>query len=636
MAKLRHWSLGAKLALVGTPFLLLGLFLIGLTLWVSWELDGGAAAVNEAGRMRMQTYRLSLSAATGDEAAFGRQVREFEGSIALLRRGDVGRPLVVPWDAASEAQFARVSEGWTRFHATAERALRGHDPSVARIAADAAAFVEAIDGFVTGIERHLSSWTATLHLLQVGMMALAAIGAAFLLYAGYMFVLEPVSRLKFATERIQSGDFGARVDVVTTDEFGALAACFNDMAGHLQSMHRDLEARVLHKTAEIAEKTERLQALYDITTLTAGATTLQDLADGFADRVARVTHADGVAVRWADAANQRFMLLAARGLPPAVVEGSRCLQAESCQCGAPSGLKGVRIVRADELARVARPRCHDAGFASLVTVPVRLHDRLMGEVDLFFYAEVDLSPAETSLLDALAAHFASALENLRLDALEKETAIAQERTFIASELHDSIAQSLAFLKIQVRLMRDALEARDTGRVATALEEIDEGVRECYGDVRELLVHFRTRARDEDIGAALKSTLSKFEQQSGLAATFVRQGEGIPLAADIQIQVLHIVQEALSNVRKHAHATRVWVTVRESPSWSFEVRDDGVGFDRNDAPGGTHVGLRIMQERAAKIGATLVVESMPGRGTTVSLRLPLRVAVASNDALAAVH
>jgi two-component system nitrate/nitrite sensor histidine kinase NarX len=214
--------------------------------------------------------------------------------------------------------------------------------------------------------------------------------------------------------------------------------------------------------------------------------------------------------------------------------------------------------------------------------------------------------------------------------------VAQERAFIARELHDSIAQALAFLKIQVHLMRDAVDEGDLARAQDVLSEIDTGVRECYGDVRELLVHFRTRPQGADIEPAIRTTLGKFERQSGLSAHLVARGTGVPLAPDVQIQVLHIVQEALSNVRKHAHATRVWVTVRESPSWSFEVRDDGVGFDRNDAPGGTHVGLRIMQERAAKIGATRVVESMPGRGTAVSLRLPLRVAFASNDALAAVH
>jgi two-component system nitrate/nitrite sensor histidine kinase NarX len=236
-----------------------------------------------------------------------------------------------------------------------------------------------------------------------------------------------------------------------------------------------------------------------------------------------------------------------------------------------------------------------------------------------------LSPAERSLLEALTAHLAAAMENLRLNSLEKEAAVAQERTFIARELHDSIAQSLAFLKIQVQLMHDALETGDARRVQSVLEEIETGVRESYGDVRELLVHFRTRAQGEDIEPALRTTLRKFEHQSGLASTMQMQGHGMPLAPDLQIQVLHIVQEALSNVRKHARATQVWLAVEQQPQWRFEVRDDGVGFlpekGRDDE---THVGLRIMAERAEKVGGALDVVSTPGRGTSIVLTLPQRV------------
>jgi two-component system nitrate/nitrite sensor histidine kinase NarX len=148
------------------------------------------------------------------------------------------------------------------------------------------------------------------------------------------------------------------------------------------------------------------------------------------------------------------------------------------------------------------------------------------------------------------------------------------------------------------------------------------VRESYGDVRELLVHFRTRAQAEDIEPALQTTLRKFEHQSGLKATMQTEGHGLPLAPDLQTQVLHIVQEALSNVRKHARASRVWLTVAQQPQWRFEVRDDGVGFI---AEGGNddenHVGLRIMAERAEKIGGTIDVVSTPGRGTSIILTLP---------------
>jgi two-component system nitrate/nitrite sensor histidine kinase NarX len=109
-----------------------------------------------------------------------------------------------------------------------------------------------------------------------------------------------------------------------------------------------------------------------------------------------------------------------------------------------------------------------------------------------------------------------------------------------------------------------------------------------------------------------------------------EGEGMPLAPDLQVQVLHIVQEALSNVRKHSHATQVWLDVQQQPRWRFEVRDDGEGFEGGArAPDETHVGLRIMAERAQGIGASLDVLSTPGRGTSVVLELPPAARVAQD-------
>jgi two-component system nitrate/nitrite sensor histidine kinase NarX len=128
---------------------------------------------------------------------------------------------------------------------------------------------------------------------------------------------------------------------------------------------------------------------------------------------------------------------------------------------------------------------------------------------------------------------------------------------------------------------------------------------------------------------LKTTLKKFEHQTGLATHLDIEGDGMPLPADVQVQVLHVVQEALSNVRKHAHAREVWVEVQQTPQWRVEVRDDGCGFDPEGAgPGETHVGLRIMRERAQNIGATVEVASVLGSGTCVVLRLPERLGLAA--------
>lgn len=215
------------------------------------------------------------------------------------------------------------------------------------------------------------------------------------------------------------------------------------------------------------------------------------------------------------------------------------------------------------------------------------------------------------------------MESLRSAALERESAVTQERTLLARELHDSIAQALAFMKIQLQLLRSALKSNNAQRVETTVNELDAGVLESLADVRELLLHFRTRAQEQDIEPALRSTLQKFELQSHVPVNLQFAGHGQPLDPDVQIQVLHVLQEALSNVRKHARAKSVQVSVSSLPRWRFEVVDDGVGTDlhhlADDAQ--AHVGQQIMRERARQINATLQIDSKPGQGTRVVLELP---------------
>ncbi|MDD5336675.1 MAG: type IV pili methyl-accepting chemotaxis transducer N-terminal domain-containing protein [Rhodoferax sp.] len=616
-----RWSLGSKLALVGLPFLLLALLATAATLWVSWQLDGGAAAVNEAGRMRMQSYRMALSIGTGETEALAAQADEFELSLRTLHSGDPERPLFVPWDGTVRARFATVEQDWRGFRSRWIDAR----PSVLRtLRSDTVDFASHIDAFVRSIEAHMARWTALLHLLQMSMLAMAVLGAAILIYTGYLFVLEPLGQLKQAMEQIQAGDFDARVESTTSDEFGTLADGFNGMAEHLQSMYRNLESRVQEKTAQLEEKHERLESLYEVTALVAKATSLDELAQGFAKSIARIAHADGVALRWSDQANQRYLMLAAQGLPASMVDGELCIDQGDCHCAVVSPAVGLRVIPIQSMNSPPLQHCAKAGFETVVNIPVHVHQRLMGEVDLFFHARVTPSGAERSLLEALSSHLAGAMENLRLNSLEKEAAVSQERHLLARELHDSIAQSLAFLKIQVQLMRDAVQSGNTVEIRQVLEEIDVGVRESYGDVRELLLHFRTRTNTEDIEPALATTLRKFEHQSAIKASLSMQGQGMPLSPDLQIQVLHIVQEALSNVRKHARASQVWLEVQQQPAWRFEVRDDGVGFTpETDQLDETHVGLRIMSERAQRIGAQLDVISTPGHGSSIILTLPLR-------------
>ncbi|WP_395699969.1 type IV pili methyl-accepting chemotaxis transducer N-terminal domain-containing protein [Aquabacterium sp.] len=612
--------MASKLLMIGCAFLVMALGSIGLTLWVSWQLEGGAAAVNEAGRLRMQTYRVALMqpqpALQQERAAV---LQAMEASLERLRAGDPSRPLFVPWNDATRSRFDDVRARWQLLQP------RWAEAGVTPALPEVDGFVERVDGFVGAIEQQLSDRTALLRSVQFVLVALAVVGTVVFLYTGHLIVLEPLRRLRGAVARIRSDDFSARVEVQADDEFAELATAFNGMASHLQALYRQLEAKVAEKTEHLEVKRQRLAALYEVSAFIGSADALSGLAEGFAAMVRRIAQADAVAVRWADADNARYLMLAADGLPTRLRDEEQCVTSGDCHCGqqaAQAHTRTIPIVPDTAVGSLmAEGHCGRIGYRTLLSVPVRLHDRLLGEIDIFFREARDLQPEERSLYETMASHLAARMHSLRANALEKESAVAQERTLLAQELHDSIAQSLAFLKIQVALLKEAMRQQDTAAMARGVGELETGVKESYADVRELLLHFRTRASHEDIMPALRQTLQKFEHQSGLRTQLQSSGHGVPLPADVQIQVLHVLQEALSNVRKHAGATQVRLSVQQAPAWRFEVQDDGRGFDPDAVHDETHVGLRIMRERAQRIGAEVRLASAPGAGTTLSLLLP---------------
>ncbi|MGB0127868.1 MAG: type IV pili methyl-accepting chemotaxis transducer N-terminal domain-containing protein [Rhodocyclaceae bacterium] len=623
----RPHSLAIKLGAIGGSLLLMALASIGLTLWVTWQLEGGAAAVNEAGRMRMQTWRLAQTLPSGDGLQIEALMVQFDRSLAVLRTGDPSRPLFVPRDVRSRAAFAEVQREWEGLReAWSDRPA----PPSAKVAQQAQGFVERIDAFVSAIERKLARLTAILNAFQLVMMALAIASAIAMLYSAYLFVFNPLARLQSGLARIGEGDLAARVEVSSGDEFGALSAGFNRMAETLQGLYQNLEAKVREKTLRLEAERARLAALYESAAFAAHATTLDGLAQGFARQVRRIARADATAVRWSDESNQRYLLLASDGVPEDWAAHEQCIATGGCLCGQPRGQAITRVIsiRQDETT-VPLGHCQRAGYQTVISVPVRLQERMVGELDLFYCSATTLADEDRALLETLASHLAGAIESLRVGALERETAVAEERSLLARELHDSIAQGLAFLKIQVGLLRSALKRQDVEMIERTVAELDSGVHESLADARELLVHFRTRTNTEDIAPALQTTLQKFELQTGLSTHLSIEGNGLPLAADVQVQVLHVVQEALSNVRKHARAREVWVEVQQAPQWRVEVRDDGCGFiSETAAADETHVGLRIMRERAQRIGAAVEVTSVPGAGTCVALTLPERQRIAA--------
>ena len=620
----RTSTLSSKLVRIGTGLLVVALISIGLTLWVTWQLSGSAAALNEAGRMRMQTWRLTSEVqAQLAPSAIAALTSEFDDSMRLLKNGDPSRPLFVPWDEEVQRRYAVVDRLWQSQKVRyTTRPIMDHG----QLVEEATIFLKAIDDFVWSIEGQMAGLTAILNLFQIVMMALAIGAAVIMLYTGSMYVINPLSYLRDGLRKIESAQFSVRVEVVSNDEFGQVASSFNRMAATLQSLYGNLEAQVAAKTERIAAQKERLEALYGVSTFLAQTTDMQEMTQGFTQRVRQLMKADAIALRWSGEDASKLLLLASDQFPQVIQEQEKCLMAGTCACGQLRSDSRSRVIPISSSDAAPLQHCTRLGYESMIAVPVRMHNKKLGEINLFYKSLISMSAEELELLDTLASHLAAAVEGMRAVVLGREAAIAGERSLLARELHDSIAQSLAFLKIQVQLLRSAILKNDSPKTNVALSELDSGLKESIADVRELLLHFRTRTQADDIDRAVQETLQKFQHQTGLQVSSKTIGEGLPLPQDMQTHVLHVLQEALSNVRKHAGARSVEIEIHKGEPWRFLVRDDGVGFDLLGSRSELQVGLKIMRERADQIGATVAIDSAVGQGTTVTLRVPTAMPV----------
>ncbi|MDH4151051.1 MAG: type IV pili methyl-accepting chemotaxis transducer N-terminal domain-containing protein [Betaproteobacteria bacterium] len=629
--------LSGKLFWIAIVFLAVALAAVGFTLYESWKLEGGAAVINDMGSERMRSYRIAYllaeSVRTGDPSVreqMRTEMRRFEDVLTGLKVGDPVRPLVLPRDREIVAELDAVEERWFStikplIERAATAAAAGNPEGLNMLRAEINAFVERIDQVVRLTEANNARNIAILRYMQFGLIALALAGAVTLIYLMFLLVVRPVNSLADGIRRMTAGEFSARVPVETDDEFGDLAEGFNRMASRLQESYATLEERVAEKTIDLAARNRELAALYEVSRLLNEPASTEEFCRGFLRRLMALHDAAGGAVRLVDASTSQLHLYAHEGLTSEFASEERCIDMGECLCGSAAQVNRSAVDVLDDIAPDVAADCRKAGYRTVAIFPIRLKRELLGIFNLYFKTPRAISPEDRELLDALGQHLAIAIENQRLASRDRELAVFEERSLLARELHDSIAQSLAFLNIQVQLLEDSLRRDARGEITEVLSNIREGVQESYDNVRELLTHFRVRVKqEEDVGVALRRMLERFGAQSGLAVEFSDSGTGVPLHAESQLQVLHILQEALSNVRKHAGATRVRLAVQRDADYRFTVADDGSGFDVGEAADAadSHIGLRIMRERAQRIGATVEVQSKPRSGAIVTLTLPV--------------
>ncbi len=222
---------------------------------------------------------------------------------------------------------------------------------------------------------------------------------------------------------------------------------------------------------------------------------------------------------------------------------------------------------------------------------------------------------------------ASLLENARLQERVQSLAVLEERERIAREIHDGVGQVLGYVNTKVQAVKVLLDAGKTAAAQAQLEQLAEAGREVYADLREAILGLRTETSpDRRFLPALQEYARRFGELSGVATVVDVAGDpaGYAFSPTTELHLLRIIQEALTNVRKHAGARRAWVRLTEDErSVTITVGDDGAGFDPDRLPPGAwpRFGLQTMRERTESIGGTFSIQPRGGAGTEVVVRLP---------------
>jgi two-component system nitrate/nitrite sensor histidine kinase NarX len=544
---------------------------------------GDAEAINKAGTLRMQAYRLADGIRSG---APSQRLDHYVERFATTLED----PAIVGMIPGHEADPLRQ-----RFEALNQRWGNEMVPAIRGTRSEQQAYLQAVPGFVSDIDGLVGALenaaAERIRLLRFGQGVALFVTIALIFFTLYRLVTEVlpgIRELLTVVAAAQGGDLSRRTRYRGDDEIGALARTFNGMADNLQAMYQQLEARVADKTARLSQSNNALQLLYDAAQRTAAGgddgVDWQPIVREIEDRLGTGTVA--------------LHLGAAGDRPP------------------------VRITR-DEVMTDAPssesppPERTTKGNDGGLRVPITEAGQAYGVLDVASTGGA-LTDWQRQLVEAVADHIATARARRHREAERRRLALMEERSAIARELHDSLAQALSYLKIQTTRLEHELGAQRNGNAQSVIAELRDGLNNAYRQLRELLHTFRLQLGSGGARTALAEAVTEFGGRAQLPIDLRWEVPDGLLGPNQELHLVQIVREALANVVEHAGASLATVAVTgDSTEVIVTVTDNGSGppaRGRSDH----HHGITIMRERARSIGGDLTIEPAPGAGTQVRL------------------
>jgi two-component system nitrate/nitrite sensor histidine kinase NarX len=583
---------------------LLALFSMVSSMFIAESSKGDAAAINLSGSLRMQSYRIAtrLQAPVGNDATdhvetVTGEIREFERRLAQLWQTGA---ISLTADDPRHQTLKAIETFWqATLRPVLETSIAAATPAAYLREVDD--FVVKLDAFVKLLEEDTEAKILLLRLVQglALFMTLALVLIA--MHQLHSGVVTPLRDLVELAHRARGGDLSVRVQHVGPDELGVLGHAFNLMAADLSTLYADLEARVEAQTQALRVSNRSLELLYH-TTRRLGESALDDAT--YQALLAEIETLTGFG-------SVRLCLI-----DPAMRQATRVFTAGPHSAKTPPFCE--------------RPNCEPclgdgathplAADHATFSIPIRDQQQQFG-VLIVRNPGLDSGAAwQLPLLEAVAQHIATTLQANQQSQYRGRLALLEERNAMARDLHDSLAQALSYLKIQVaRLYASANSAELTLETRDIIAELRKGLNDAYRQLRELITTFRLKIEHPRLEDSLREAAQEFSRRGGLPVELDQAGWSCALNPNEQIHVLQIIREAVNNAIKHARARQVRIRLDGADQGQavIEIIDDGAGLPESTERD-NHFGLSIMRERAKCLGGALDIRSRPGQGVRVRL------------------
>lgn len=375
------------------------------------------------------------------------------------------------------------------------------------------------------------------------------------------------------------------------------------------------------QAVRLGRKTQSLDILYATATRLSQPGSLEQVLEGFLDVLIELMDARAASVRVATG-DGHTRLIASRGLASYVVERDRLMPIARCPCGWASTEGGLRIQQGTApCALLLEAPMLERDCTEFVVVPVQYQDRILGVYNLFLDRPLAAMGEDVQdLLISVGRHLGLAIEKARLEGEARRVAIMEERNIIGHELHDSLAQSLIGMRLQLKMLSESIARKDFAAAQYEAKALRRAMAQANTDLRSLLTNYRLKIDEAGFEQTVSNLVERFRRESGMAVFFQNECRTLALTPSQEIQVYYIIQEALTNIRKHSHARNVRILLaNEGDLYTVLIEDDGLGMAGPDAPmPAEHAGLAIMRERTLRLPGQFVIESEPGEGTRIVL------------------